>query len=156
MGPNISKWDERFLRLVDEITSWSKDPSTKCGALIVRPDRSIVSYGFNGFPAEIGDKPMRLNHRPTKYELTVHAETNALLYARESVEGYTMYVNTVPCCRCAVNLIQAKIARVVCRPPTEDYQRLRKGAGIIERPWRESIKKAAALFKEGRVLCYWE
>ena len=144
MGP-INHWDERFLRIVDEVTSWSKDPSTKCGAIIVRPDRSIVSYGFNGFPSRIGDRPRRLNHRPTKYELVVHSETNALLFAHEKVEGYTLYANTIPCCRCAVNIIQAKIARVVCHAPTADY---------LKR-WRESVDKTLALFKEGRVQCYW-
>jgi len=146
MGPNISKWDERFLQVTDIVASWSKDPSTKCGAIIVRPDRSIVSYGYNNFPALIGDKPKRLSHRPTKYELVVHSETNALLFAHEDVTGYTMYANTVPCCRCAMNIIQARIARVICLPPTSDY---------LAR-WQESVDKTVALFKEARVLCYWE
>jgi len=132
--------------MVDEVTSWSKDPSTKCGAVIVRPDRSIVSYGYNGFPFSIGDKPKRLNDRPLKNELVVHSETNALLFARESVEGYTMYASTVPCCRCAVNIIQAKIAKVVCRPPSVDY---------LDR-WGDSVERTLDLFKEGGVICYWE
>ncbi len=143
---NISRWDARFLRIVDEVTSWSKDPSTKCGAIIVRPDRSIVSFGYNNFPAGIGDKPSRLNHRETKYELVVHSETNALLFARENVEGYTMYASTVPCCRCAMNIIQAKIAKVICRAPTANY---------ISR-WGASITRTMDLFKEGRVICFWE
>ena len=146
MRLDISKWDERFLRMVDEVTSWSKDPTTKCGAIIVRPDRSIVSYGYNGFPSRIGDRPMRLNDRPLKNELVVHSEINALLFARENCEGYTMYTSTVPCykCGCAIYIIQAKIARVICRPPSEDY---------INR-W--GIQKTMDLFKEGRVICYWE
>ena len=144
MGP-VNHWDDRFLRIVSEVTSWSKDPSTKSGALIVRPDRSFVSYGYNNFPARIGDKPSRLNDREIKYAIVVHAETNALLFAHENVEGYTMYGNTVPCCRCAVNIIQAKIARVICNAPTKDY---------LSR-WGESMNQALALFKEGRVQCYW-
>jgi len=132
--------------MVDLVTGWSKDPSTKCGAIIVRPDRSIVSYGYNGFPALIRDKPSRLNDRPVKYELVVHSETNAILFARESVEGYTMYASTVPCCRCAMNIIQAGIVKVVCRVPSADYRSR----------WEESIIKTVALFEEARVLCYWE
>ena len=31
------KWDDRFLELSGLIGSWSKDPSTKVGAVIVRP-----------------------------------------------------------------------------------------------------------------------
>jgi len=146
MNYMMTKWDERFLRIVDEVTSWSKDPSTKCGAIIVRPDRSIVSYGYNNFPAKIEDTSKRRYHRPTKYELVVHSETNALLFARENVEGYTMYASTIPCCRCAMNIIQAKIARVICHRPTADY---------ITR-WAESIKQTLILFEEGRVMCVWE
>jgi dCMP deaminase len=145
MALPTEKWDERFLKIADEVSSWSKDPSTKCGAVIVRPDRSIVSYGYNGFPAAIRDTPKRWKHRPTKYELVVHAETNALLFAHGRVKGCTMYVDTVPCCRCAVNIIQEKIVRVICRPPTADYR---------ER-WQETMDKALALFREGRVYCYW-
>lgn len=141
MGP-INHWDKRFLRLVNDVTSWSKDPSTKCGAIIVRQDRSIVSYGYNNFPAGIKDTPERLNDRPTKYELVVHAETNALLYSHESVKGYTMYVSTVPCCRCAVNIIAAGIVKVVCFAPTADY---------CSR-WAESIKMTLDRFAEGTVI----
>lgn len=145
MGTNLSKWDHRFLRIVDEVKSWSKDPSTQCGAIIVRPDRSMVSYGCNNFPHLIGDDG-RLNNRPVKYEIVVHAETNALLFAHESVKGYTMYVNTMPCCRCGVNIIQAKIAIVICRPPSEDY---------ISR-WGDSVKRTLDLFDEAGVSIFWE
>lgn len=146
MGLDLSRWDKRFLAIVDMITSWSKDPSTKCGALIVRPDRAVVSYGYNNFPAGIMDTAERLNDRPTKYELVVHAETNALLFTHESVEGYIMYVSAVPCCRCAMNIIQARIAKVICRPPTDDY---------LSR-WSDSVDKTLSLFQEAGVMCYWE
>lgn len=146
MGSSISKWDERFLMLVSEILTWSKDPSTKCACLIVRPDRSIVSYGYNDFPSTIKDTPERWDDRPTKYELVVHAEVNALLAAREDVTGYAVYVNTIPCCRCAVTLIQAGISRVIHLPPTEDY---------LAR-WGESSQSTLGLFKEAGIPCYWE
>lgn len=141
MGP-INHWDRRFLVLVKDVTSWSKDPSTKHAAVIVRPDRSIVSYGYNNFPAGIKDTPERLNDRPTKYELVVHAETNALLFAREDVKGYTLYCDTVPCCRCAVNIIAAGIVKVVCFAPTADY---------CSR-WADSTNKALDRFAEGTVI----
>lgn len=50
-------WDLLFLKMVDELASKSKDPSTKCGAMIVRPDKSICSMGFNGFPKGMSDDP---------------------------------------------------------------------------------------------------
>lgn len=46
----IEKWDARFLDLAVFIGDWSKDPSTKVGAVLVRPDRTIAGLGFNGFP----------------------------------------------------------------------------------------------------------
>ena len=53
------KWKLRFLGLSEYIAQWSKDPSTKVGAVIVRPDKSIVSMGFNGFPLQKPWKPVR-------------------------------------------------------------------------------------------------
>ncbi len=66
-------WDERFLALAEHIAGWSKDPSTKVGAVITRPDRTISSIGYNGLPRYVIDGEERLNHRKTKYEMTVHA-----------------------------------------------------------------------------------
>ena len=44
-----SKWDVRFMRMAHEVASWSKDPSTKVGCVLVK-DRKIISMGYNGFP----------------------------------------------------------------------------------------------------------
>lgn len=146
MGPNISKWDARFLEIVRIMESWSKDPSSKFAAIIVRPDRSIVSYGVNNFPRRIQDSESRLLTREIKYELVVHSETNALLHAHEDVSECRMYSSTVPCCRCAMNIIQAGIKRIICWPPTEDYRSR----------WEKSIKRTMDLFNEAGVICYWE
>ena len=48
-------WDKRFLNLATEVASWSKDPSTQAGAVIVGPDKRIISVGFNGFPMGMPD-----------------------------------------------------------------------------------------------------
>ena len=47
---DIDKWDARFLDLAVYVADWSKDPSTKVGAVLVRPDRTIAALGFNRFP----------------------------------------------------------------------------------------------------------
>ena len=145
-GGNISKWNKRFLEIVEIMTNWSKDPSSQFAALIVRPDRSIVAYGVNNFPRGIEDSEERLSDRPVKYDLIVHAETNALLHAHEDLSECTMYVGSVPCVRCAVNIIQSGISRVICVPPTEDY---------LSR-WGDSVDSTMILFNEAGVLCYWE
>ena len=115
----IDKWDKRFLGLAQYIANWSKDPSTQVGAVIAHPtNRRIVSTGFNGFPAGVEDTAERLETREVKYEMVVHAEQNALLFAGAAAEGCTLYVTPLPpCARCAVLIIQAGILRVVCPAP---------------------------------------
>lgn len=115
----MSKWDERFLKMAELVASWSKDPSTKCGAVIVRPDKTVASVGFNGFPKGCDDASELYEDRELKLSRVVHAEQNALLHAGEPVKGYTMY--TWPpgygpsCDRCSAHIIQAGITRVVHR-----------------------------------------
>jgi dCMP deaminase len=77
-----------------------------------------VALGFNGFPENVLDAQHKLDHRPTKYEMTVHAEVNAVIIAGRSAAGGTIYVHGLPVCpRCAGVLIQAGIARVVAKAP---------------------------------------
>ncbi|MEY9138462.1 dCMP deaminase [Bradyrhizobium diazoefficiens] len=131
-------WDRHFVRCAKEYAEASKDPSTKVGAVIVRPDRTTAAWGYNGFPRGIADTPERLNDRPTKYELVVHAEANAILTAREPLHGYTIYTTFFSCAGCAKLIIQAGIKRIVS--PTYDVER-----------WAESMKLAHALYDEAGV-----
>jgi dCMP deaminase len=106
-------WDDRFLELATVISSWSKDPSTKVGAVIVDDDNRVISIGYNGFPKGIKDDH-RLSNRDLKYEMIVHAEANALLFANAPVKGCTIYTWPFqPCSRCASLIIQAGVRRVV-------------------------------------------
>lgn len=112
------KWDRRFLELARHISTWSKDPSTQVGAVIVRPDRTVASVGFNGFPRGMCDDPKIYEDRNTKLKRVVHAEMNAILNAAEPVKGYTIYVYppfplVCSCSRCTVHIIQAGISRIV-------------------------------------------
>lgn len=114
------KWDDRFLSLAESVAAWSKDPSTKVGAVIVDEKRRVVGLGYNGFPRGVEDDVDRLSDRPTKYALMVHAEANAILNAGRSVEGCTIYVwptIMVPamCPSCAKLAAQAGIKRAVYR-----------------------------------------
>lgn len=107
-------WDTRFLQLASVAASWSKDPSTQVGAVIVRPDRTVASLGYNGFPRGVRDIAGRYQDRETKYKMIVHAEMNAVLTAREPLHGHTAYVwPFMPCSTCAGAMIQAGIKRVV-------------------------------------------
>jgi len=138
----MDKWDRRFFGLADFISDWSKDPSTKVGAVIVHPQtKRIVSTGFNGFPSGVEDAEERLKDRAIKYEMVVHAEQNALVFAGPQAEGGTLYVTPLPpCARCAVLIIQAGIKRVVC--PTPDFS---------HEPWATQSRIAEEMFNEAGV-----
>ena len=132
-----SKWDTRFMKLAREISTWSKDPSSKIGAVIVNDDRRILATGYNGFPKGIEDTEERLNDREQKYPLIVHAEMNALmnaLYSGTSVKGATIYVYGLPVCpECTKSIISAGIKRIVISP--DPY--------VYITPWTEKWKNVS-------------
>lgn len=117
---NKKKWDYRFLEMAKLCSSWSKDPSTKVGAVIVSDRRRIVSVGYNGFPRGVEDREDWLFNRETKLKLTAHAERNALDNAECSVVDGTLYTTLFPCNECAKSILQRKIKKVVSLSFTEE------------------------------------
>lgn len=108
------KWDIRFLNLAKHISTWSKDPSTKVGAVIVNDVRQVVGLGYNGFPRGVEDTEERYTDRSLKYPMTAHAELNAVLNATAHMKGCTIYTWPLFTCNdCAKVIIQAGIKRVV-------------------------------------------
>lgn len=136
-----SKWDLRFLSLAKEVATWSKDPSTKVGCVIVDEDTNrIMGVGFNGFPRGMCDHSELYEDRDTKYARTIHAEANAVLNSQRT-EDCTAYVTHPPCTGCALVLIQSGISRVVAAKPSDD---------LLSR-WSDSIEKAQGFFNEVEV-----
>ena len=137
-------WGNRYTCLAKEISTWSKDPSTQVGAVVIGQNGEVLSQGYNGFPRSIKDTPQRLKDREKKYNLVVHAEMNAIYNASlngVSLKGSTLYVYGLPICNeCAKGVIQVGIDRVIATRPA-DYNK----------EWDESIKDAKALFKEAEV-----
>lgn len=110
----MNKWDQRFLRLAKEVASWSKDPSSKVGAVIVRPDKTIVSLGFNGFPRGAKDCEENLINRERKLAQTIHAELNAVISARGDTRGNIIYIHPFqPCAPCAAVIKQSGLESIV-------------------------------------------
>ena len=130
----ITMWDYRYIELARLVSTWSKDPSTKTGAVIVGPDKGVVSVGFNGFPAGMSDDPELYEKRDEKYSRIVHCEVNALIYAGRPIPaGSSLY--TVPfmsCDRCVVQMLQAGIKRFVA-PECKDPEKLVRWAEAFER-----------------------
>ena len=137
-----SKWIARFIDLAEEISTWSKDPSSRVGAVIVRPDRTICSVGFNGFPRGVKDSQDAIANRDTKLLRMVHAELNAILSAKESLTNHSIFVWPFqPCAQCASAIIQSGIKEVYC--PFNDH--------LAYERWHESFKTALQMFDEAEV-----
>jgi len=142
LNSELNKWDERFIRIAYEVASWSKDPGTKVGAVLVS-DRRIIATGYNGFPQNISDSFDRYEDRETKLSYTVHAEVNAILNAAKNgspTDSSTLYVTFPPCVRCSTAVIQAGVTNVV-RPVL---------SAAPER-WRESFASGMSLLVEAGV-----
>ena len=138
----MDKWDHRFMQMARLVSTFSKDPSTGVGCVIVDDRQRIVSTGFNGLPRSVIDSPERLNNRELRLSLTLHAEQNAVLFAERPILGTTCYVWPLPpCSRCAALLIQAGVSRVVAPEP---------GSQLAER-WGESIELAVMALREAGV-----
>jgi dCMP deaminase len=146
-NPFLSHWDKRFLRIAHEVSSWSRDPGTKVGCVLVLEKR-ILSVGFNGFPQNLSDSLELYEDREYKLAVTVHAESNAILNAAKNgakTQSCTAYVTFPPCSQCAAALIQAGVTTVICPDPANAPER-----------WRASFKLAnEMLYQSGVKLLYY-
>ena len=138
------KWHKRFLEIAKEVSTWSKDPSSKIGAVIVDSNtKQIISQGYNGFPRGIVDSIEILNNRELKYKYVIHAEINAIfnaLYNGSSVKGSTIYVHGLPVCsECAKAIIQTGIKHVVYDSKPKEQ-------------WKESSDFALKLLSEANII----
>lgn len=137
-------WSHRLFALCEHIAAWSKDPSTKVGALVV-DGKEILGLGYNGFPRGVDDLAERYADRPTKYSMIVHSEANALISAsahgRERLRDCALYTTKTPCSECAKLIIQFGLRDVFVRQPDgESAQR-----------WLEDSKISRQMFEEAGV-----
>lgn len=147
MNPFLNHWDRRFLRIAEEVRTWSKDPGTKVGCVLVS-DRRMIASGYNGFPSTLSDSLELYEDREYKLAVTVHAEANAIMNAAKNgakTQSCTAYVTFPPCSQCATSLIQAGVSQVVCPDPESAPER-----------WRASFKLGnEMLYNSGVKLLYY-
>ena len=136
----VNHWHHRFVALAGHIAGWSHDPSTHVGAVVVDGDRRIVSLGYNGPPKNTSDV-QALVDRDTRLLRTIHAEENAILFARRDLAGCALYVTHHPCAHCAAVIIQSGLKQVYV-PPVP--------AAFRER-WYAHIAEAQSMFREAGV-----
>lgn len=139
----LSKWDARFIALAEHVAQWSKGPRTRVGAVVVRPDKSIASLGYNGAPRGFDDEAFLAMPRSEQHKVVLHAEANAVDQTcwAENLRGHTIYVTHMPCTDCADRIIEAGIARVVAY------------CGHLSPDWLESAEEAQDKFKKAGVSC---
>ena len=140
----IEDYDIRYMRLAREFSTWSKDPSTRLGAVAISEENKIVlSQGYNGFPRGIKDD-YRLYIRKLKYDHIVHAEMNVIYNAYQngiSLKGSTLYVFGLPVClECANALIQVAFKRIVICDTKNDER------------WNKSFEVTLNKLKEAGIL----
>lgn len=137
------KWDVRFIELARHIAQWSKDPSTKCGAVITE-GKFLVSVGFNGFAQFTDDAPEKYENRDYKYENVIHCEENAIISAKRSLAGCFIYLTGAGCSRCTARVIQAGIRRVIIPCKEEDAFGYRSD-------WNQSFERARTQLNDADV-----
>jgi dCMP deaminase len=111
-------WDEYFMGVAVLSSLRSKDPSTQVGACVASDRNKVLTMGYNGMPIGCNDEVMPwgrdgddvLNQ---KYMYVCHAEFNAILNARVSLDGSRIYVTLFPCNECAKAIIQSGIKEVI-------------------------------------------
>ncbi|MBE6458768.1 MAG: dCMP deaminase family protein [Alphaproteobacteria bacterium] len=137
------------MEVAELVATWSKDPSTKVGAIVVGPDREIRSTGYNGVVRGVDDDiPERLE-RPTKYDFFEHAERNAVYNAcliGASLKGCVIYVTAMPCPDCARAIIQSGIKEVVTHKVKID-------ANSPTGTWRDKLVYSEQMFAEAGIKC---
>tara|TARA_A100001011_G_scaffold371825_1_gene429586 strand:+ start:350 stop:799 length:450 start_codon:yes stop_codon:yes gene_type:complete len=131
------------MQLAEQISGWSKDPTSKIGAVTVGNKGQVLAQGYNGFPRGMDDNELYYANRAIKYNRIVHAEMNAIFnasYNGVSLNDSTMYVYGLPTCsNCALGVIQVGVKKVVM--PKQD---------IPER-WQDSWNLTKSMFEEAGV-----
>lgn len=138
---------KQYLQLAqNQADIFSKDPSTKVGAILLAPESlQILSLGYNGMPRGIDETIASRWERPIKYKLVEHAERNALYNACRHgtpIEGAIAVVTMFPCADCARALIQSGVQCVVTKQPDMSCNR-----------WGEDFQISTSLFDEAGVEC---
>ena len=125
----MNKWDRRYMLRAAEIAGWSKD-DIGVGAVIVDSSNRQTSEGYNGVPAGVDEMFKE------ESEAKIHAEENAVLFARCDLSGQRIYVwPFLPCAHCASILAQVGIVEVIV--PEEE---------AVSEKWQRSWDLAKALF----------
>jgi dCMP deaminase len=140
---------EKYFKLAEyQANLFSKDPSTKVGAIFLAPQSlQILSLGYNGFPRNIDETAPERWERPQKLYYISHAESNCVANACRHgtpLENSIAVVTMFPCAACAKLMIQSGISTLVTKEPNLECPR-----------WGQEFKYSLEMLTEaGVVLIY--
>ena len=109
---NRPSWDSYFLNLAEQVSRRSPDRHTKHGCVLADSDHRVISTGYNGPVTGVPNDLVPLD-RPYKYDWLIHAEDNAVAFARCDLRGATAYITGPPCASCFRRLLQVGVQRIV-------------------------------------------
>lgn len=119
-------WDDYFFGIARAVARRADCTRRQVGCVLVDRNRRVIGTGYNGAPAgkpgcqSAGACPRgQLSYervpRDSNYDncISVHAEANALLYARTDCRRATAYITDPPCYSCSKLLAGAGVERIV-------------------------------------------
>ena len=124
--------------------SYSKDPSTQLGSVLVQPHGGVIGWGVNGLPDRISDNEDRWV-RPQKYDYVEHAERNVIYKCAERgicSTGLIMYCPWFACAECARAIIQSGISAVVGHKEMYEH---------VNKRWNDSVHVGMEMIKESGI-----
>lgn len=128
-------WDTYFMEMARTASKRSEDPSTKVGCIITTNDNELISSGYNGFVAGCNGYGISLE-RPTKYGLVIHAEMNAIMFAKRGLREAKIYCTHAPCDNCLKHILQSGIRNIlfdISEPLTRLPDESLQAAGLLAR-----------------------
>lgn len=124
-------WDEYFLTLAIAVSTRADCTRDKVGAVLVDQRNRVISVGYNGAPS--GAPGCLTNNACPRGRLTfeehpsggdygncisIHAETNAILYADpEKRLGSVLYITRRPCTDCHELILREGILWIIWETP---------------------------------------
>jgi deoxycytidylate deaminase len=113
-GRKVPNRHEKYMGLAFWYASFSKDPSTQCGAVIINEaTNKILGAGYNGPPSQYNDDLDMDWDRSVKYFDVIHSEINAIDHVTENLNGAIIYVTGMPCKDCMLDIVRVGIRKVV-------------------------------------------
>lgn len=105
-------WDSYFINMLGVVKTRSPDPKTKVAAIIVDCNNRVISMGYNGLIPGFDENLIDWGNRPLVYDRIIHAEANAILYAKEIPDKSRIYCSFSPCKNC-IKLISSSGVKTV-------------------------------------------